>query len=530
MIKALTDVGLKIEEGLASHDLEGFFENPDTAEQCVFLDQPKYTSLFMMIYLGYLNNQVVSRLQESLKGAPSELETGYFISVERPLMDNVCRSKENFQKMLIGSGILQTENKIIKARIVTPGEIGILPIVEKLFGLNLPLKSYFVLSRLHTTYIQLTLSQVVQIRSCEKEGSSIVVKDINIPIEDIHDSICKHLWEKIGLNGAKKECGYNNENCSKRCNKHSIQNYTKAITELKQYLMEIFSPVNIDMDLDVLKKIETSKTCGCGIHVSIRNMIEEGLKPALQNVAAVMTSSVTNKNLFGIYQVDHFFVMDDTLATSKGSLFCPVFYNLLQEAIENSIKSKRLNSQMFIIREKLHELLQPVISKTCLLYNTLIHGSSRIASEDTYAIYMSGSNNVGLHVYGDGYKYNEKNYVGGKEGALIVLRKGQLLPHTGIVKHFRWIIRNRGYFKRVPSLILNLVKLNSNYNSPKDIVSLHRHQHNLVEAFDYDIFIAVSQIFNLKISYSNHDAVLQFNMEADAGFSPIRQQLTLVNS
>ncbi|KAI7894943.1 uncharacterized protein EV154DRAFT_477724 [Mucor mucedo] len=449
MMDALTAIGMKIKKCIYNHELDDFFEKPNTPEHCVFTDQKKYIRLFLMMYWGYINGQIACRLQEHPQENLEKLKIGYFISIEKPLMDYVYGSKENFQKILLGSGILQERNETIKARIVTPEEIEILSIVQQKFNLNLPLKSYFLLAQLHDTYIQLTLKQVVQISSSEKDASSILLDTRIIKIDSIDDTVCKYFWKHVKFNFTKNMSMSHNKTSRNCCDINSIQNHKNALAELKKYLMEMFSAATKLSDLDAFTRINICKTCGCNINVSIRNIIEKGLKPTLQDVAAIISSSAINGDLFGKYQAGYFFVTDNTLFTSENSPFSLIVHNMIQAAVEDCIESKRLDSQMFFVNEKLQRLLQPAISKRCHIYNSLMHGSLGRASPDTYAIKIieslsnCRSSNVGLHLYGDGYKYNGKNYVGTKGNAMIILRKGQLIPHTGLVKHFRWLYRGR---------------------------------------------------------------------------------------
>lgn len=236
---ALTAIGTKIKKCIYNHELDDFFEKPNTAEQCVFIDQKKYMRLFLMMYWGYINGQITCRLQEHPQANFEKLKIGYFISVEKPLMDYVYGSKENFQKILLGGGILQEENESTKARIVTPEEIGVLSIIQQKFNLNLPLKSYFVLAQLHDTYIQLTLKQVVQTSSSEKDASSILVDTRIIQIDSIDDTVCKYFWEHAKSNYTQNMSMPHNKTSRNCCDINSVQNHKNALAELKKYLMEM---------------------------------------------------------------------------------------------------------------------------------------------------------------------------------------------------------------------------------------------------------------------------------------------------
>lgn len=111
----------------------------------------------------------------------------------------------------------------------------------------------------------------------------------------------------------------------------------------------------------------------------------------------------------------------------------------LQEALESSIKLKETGIKMIILHESFCQLLQPVMHEKIYLYDSLSIGSLYQASKETYVIYLKNYNSdeIGLSIWGKSYKIDGANNVGGMGAAMIILRKGQLFPNTGLVKQFK---------------------------------------------------------------------------------------------
>lgn len=236
----LTDIGYRIKKCFAEHEIDDFFSKPKADEKFVVLRQPKYVQLFLMIYIGYLDELITFQLNESFVTLWNEKRVGYAISVEKMLLDNVFGCKEDLQKLLIGSGIFKEANEYRKVKIVTHGE-GILPVIQQKMGLNPALKSYFLLAQLHETYIQLTLNQVVKTSSPEEDAYAIIVQEDIIQIENVNDTLCKTFWNYIKSNNLINRCTSHKDKEDLHCDVYSIKNYTSVLTNLKKYLIEIVS-------------------------------------------------------------------------------------------------------------------------------------------------------------------------------------------------------------------------------------------------------------------------------------------------
>lgn len=238
-IDALTKTRIQVKKYVTGHDMCNFFSNSKTEDdQNEYLRTPKYVNLFLIMYQGYINNEIENKINETYGSMWKEDQIGYIISVEKILMDSFYGSKENLKKLLFGSGILEKENQCKKARIFTHGE-GILPPIQQINGVELTLKSYFILAQLHDTYIYLSLHEVVKISSLEESESSIIVQDKTIQIENVYEKLCKHLWNHIKSSNAIDYCPDHID--KKNVDIYSLENYKHVLIKLKVYLLEIVS-------------------------------------------------------------------------------------------------------------------------------------------------------------------------------------------------------------------------------------------------------------------------------------------------
>lgn len=225
----------EIKKLLAENNIDSFFSKSTSAdEECVLLRQSKYIDLFLIIYLGYINE--LTRRQLNEKNGPDwgNDKIGYIISIEKSLLDNIIGFEETRKKLLIGSGIIQKTDERRKARIFTQGE-GILPMIELKTGTHPGLRSYFVVAQLHDTNIQLTLHHVVKTSSPEEEACSIIVKDKIIQHENVVDTLCKNVWNNVIRNESISYC---------TLHKHgkdpfSLQTYKLITAKLKKHISSI---------------------------------------------------------------------------------------------------------------------------------------------------------------------------------------------------------------------------------------------------------------------------------------------------
>lgn len=109
------------------------------------------------------------------------------------MLNNLIFTKEDFQELIYGSGLIQKNDEFKKLIVFTKGE-NLLPAIKRSINLDFPLKSYFLLAQLHEDYVQLTLNQVVTSPNInEKEQESVVCQDEIIYIQNIYESLCLNM-------------------------------------------------------------------------------------------------------------------------------------------------------------------------------------------------------------------------------------------------------------------------------------------------------------------------------------------------
>lgn len=244
---AIKKAGSKINGCLVKSAIDDFFSRPGKKTKSATADeklistcQTKYIRLFLMMYLGYLNKLVDNSLPRIFGSNWRDKNTGYIISIEKTVMDNVFSSKNNLQKLLSESGILPKLDDCRKTQVITRGE-RVLSAIQQKLRLKLSLQSYFVVAQLHQTYIQVTLHQVVKIKSPEENETTIMIQDKVIPIENVVDAMCKNIWNQMKLLGGIDYCtSHKNEEYSS-CNLYSLQNYSDVLEKLKIHISETVS-------------------------------------------------------------------------------------------------------------------------------------------------------------------------------------------------------------------------------------------------------------------------------------------------
>lgn len=213
-----------------------------TEDQTYFvtLCQQYYTQIFLMMYLAHLFNSATSQLCKAFQNEYVENSVGYVISVEKNLLDDLFGSKILLRKMLFGSSIIQEANDDTKVQIVVQGE-GILQAIQCKLDINLPLKSYFIVSQVQSTYIHVSLNQVVKVASTEEDISAIVVKDKFITFKNANDILCETIWNHFTSTGIIDYCTLHKDDHKIDCNFFKSKDYYHALENLKYHILETVS-------------------------------------------------------------------------------------------------------------------------------------------------------------------------------------------------------------------------------------------------------------------------------------------------
>lgn len=192
--------------------------------------QRKYIKAFLVMYFGYLNQLITDQLAEYVEYKNKSIS--HVLLLEKRLLRSTIGTKKELKELLIASDLFQNEVKTKKLKIITHGE-GILPALQYELGVNLALKSYYIISQLHTTYIQVTLYQVVQTTETDEEASAIIIQNETLLTEDIYDLLCKYMWSHAELEKNLIQCcALHQEGFS------SLKNYKYFITKVKAFILK----------------------------------------------------------------------------------------------------------------------------------------------------------------------------------------------------------------------------------------------------------------------------------------------------
>ncbi|KAI7866797.1 uncharacterized protein EV154DRAFT_153714 [Mucor mucedo] len=446
---AMKAASLKIESYVAKGVLDEFFAYEKKRNRLIIKDEPflvvrqkKYVHLFLIMYFAYLNKLINEKLPTILGNQWRNRNIGYNVFIEKVLLENVFGSiKDNF---LIESGLLFNTDDRKRVRFSTRGE-GILPPIQNKLNLELPLQTYFVTAQLHLSYIQVTLHKVVRITSVSDYASTIIVGDKTLRIENVVDSICKYIWEHAKSSGGINRCSSRDMNECSQCDIFSLKKLNDVMEKLKAYISEVFASSNNKLIMDHKKSVNISSTCDCCIQMSLRDTIDIGIKPTIQNLTDTIAASIVNTDLFGNYVIDHVFVFEELFGLPYDTPLGTAYIKVIQESLDNSMELKEKDTQGYFLKESVYQLLKPIKGTKPYMYDSFIMGDLQQVSSETYALYI-GSDTYEEHGQVSLTWKHPKDgttvTVKGDTSAIVIIEKGQRIPNTGVFVHFDIEIEN----------------------------------------------------------------------------------------
>lgn len=191
--------------------------------------------------------------------------------------------------------------------------------------------------------------------------------------------------------------------------------------------------------MDEQKCTSISNTCQCSIQMSLRNTIDTGIKPALQMITDTIAASIVNTDLFGNYDVDYLFVLEEIFGLPYDSLLGITFIKLIQESIDSSIELKEKDTQGYFLKESIDQLLKPMKEAKPYMYDSFIKGDLHQVSSETYALAI-GPDTYEEHgeisLTRKHCKDDTTFTVKGVSSAIVIIEKGQIIPNTGLIVSF----------------------------------------------------------------------------------------------
>ncbi|KAG1090532.1 hypothetical protein G6F42_019669 [Rhizopus arrhizus] len=306
----------------------------------------------------------------------------------------------------------------------------------------LPSNSFYLQARMHQHSINFILNKVVTVSVVDniEQKSTFTVQEETIPIADLLYSACDLIWEHYqGLDshfeGGLWDC----------CDAHtqdmlSINHYCLFKTNLKR-LMEVWLQDECDFmpgeNADTYQSLPISDDCHCFINISRRILLEVGLKPAIENNAATVASTLASNSLFGLYSLAALIVTDEMDTFCKGSYFDHYKNIIFQESMRKCLQVQQKRPAVFFDEASL---------MACDTLGTWSESSRQILGRGNYTQVSGASYGVRLFAenamkhrsFNGLYEYHQNAYKKNRAvhafPSFIVLSKGDYLHHEGVCK------------------------------------------------------------------------------------------------
>lgn len=181
-------------------------------------------------------------------------------------------------------------------------------------------------------------------------------------------------------------------------------------------------------------ELKFNDKCACTTTISLRNIMEIGMKSVIENIATITTTSLTNKELFGNYKVDYLFVLGDPFNLSHGSQIYNAYSLITQQVIGDDIHLKERNILPFVLRESIFTLLESVKSQKPYMYERFVTGTLCQVSNQTYAVRFPSIYTGKFYSFSRiNHKNHIKNTIHNDGQYLAFIQKGKPIPTTELM-------------------------------------------------------------------------------------------------
>ncbi|KAI7891569.1 uncharacterized protein EV154DRAFT_507768 [Mucor mucedo] len=509
----ITRAGLKFRDCFKKGEMDTFFTENSKDVDVISLRQSKeFSHLFMLMYLCYVKKVVSDELEEFLKFKWKEVNVGFVMCIQKTVLDSMNISKhELLHELPAIDSIFEETTEKSKLRIMIQGEV-VSPAIQQNLKLPLKIKSYFVLAQLYENYVQLTLQHVVKDADSKSEYvSAIVVEDKIVPIANVNDKLHENIWRHLIKVHCKTNHTYKKDDTV--CDLFTTEKYKEALKMLKPLVSKIFGTTFSSLDLD---KSITIEICNHNYYLTLRRVIEVCMRPILQNIANVISSSLDNIDLFKNYPVTNVFIMGNVFNIIEESSLYPAVTLLLQQLFDENILYKERDTLGFVMKESLLQLLHPVIGKRLHLLDSFVLGDLQQISRESYGIYLKPIYSLNNHTSETLLScINRKGGVTrvfGEDYATVILLKGQSIPITGITVRFE--ASNIDKKVNAYMLLIGMVKVSTDTLDQRKAGSFDKRTFDIIDVLRTPISDRGTLIppVTLEIRYVNHVSSLQFSM------------------
>lgn len=190
--------------------------------------------------------------------------------------------------------------------------------------------------------------------------------------------------------------------------------------------------------MDYKKETISFNDCTCNFSLTLRIIIELGLRPVMYNIATIVSASLTNKELFKYYEVDYIFMLGDPFNLYYNLPMYNAYIVLLQQLIRIAIELKEKDTQGFVIQESLSDLIRPLTLNKPFMYSNFFKGNLHQVLNDTFAVRF-----LYKKLYGESEDYfylawvgsfndDRSDFVVKDMNFFALFRVDQIIPITGL--------------------------------------------------------------------------------------------------
>ncbi|KAG2211247.1 hypothetical protein INT47_006367 [Mucor saturninus] len=419
---------LEMDDLFASKD-----EFPASDSESFTTYHPGYVYFFMITYLHCLNKQIEEKLESNVGSNWGANNIWYGVSIDKSILDTVFGSIKNLEKSFFASGILGKDDELRKAKFCTRGEETLPAIQHKYQYLDFSLKSYYVIAQISSKHIRLSLHQVVKLASPGEDPASIIIQDEIIHIDDVYDILCKSIMKSLQINCQVDYCTTHKSQEDTQYDFQSFEIYNNIYRNLKPCVVELFEKNKSNLNMNSKIQLNINTKCGCSISIFLRDIIEVGLMPVIESLATDIVASLTNKKLFGNYIPNYIFLFGDPFNLAQGSKIHIAYTMLMLKAIDDGVYIKEKDTQTFVVRESIFQLLEKFLSgKKPYMFERFVTGTLCQVSSNTYGmrISRSGISIPYTRINSDG---DIKSTIADDGSYLVFIQKGKPVPTKGLI-------------------------------------------------------------------------------------------------
>lgn len=178
--------------------------------------------------------------------------------------------------------------------------------------------------------------------------------------------------------------------------------------------------------------LNSNDKCACNISTLLRIIIEVNLKSVIEDMATIISATVTNKEIFGNYQVDKFFVMGDPFNLSFESSVFTAYTLTMQKAINEGFYSRGVDTQAFVLKESVRKLLKYTERSKPYMYERFVIGTLRQVASETYGLRFSSTQIQRYPFFRTGRNGHIRGVFENDSSYLVFIQKGKPVPTTGL--------------------------------------------------------------------------------------------------